>query len=124
MSLRTSPDPTSAFKRVVKKVKRKLTQTRGKEPTRRLVVVDTWVTEYLDALQVDADEHVENQIIRQHQGATSLLMVRRYWDRAEARFRYRCRLFTGDADANIVGLVGVLRQRESENVVPSRGDEQ
>ena len=62
------PDVDPAFERVVKKVKRKLTQTRSGQSRRRLVVVDTWTTEHLDQLDVDPDVYVRGRVLGDRAG--------------------------------------------------------
>ena len=117
---RSSPDPEAAFKRAVRKVKRKVAQTRSEERARRVVVVDTWVTEHLDRLALDPDAYIMGQVLFQHSGATSVLFVRRTWDREVQRYRYMYRLFAAGEDTSAPSLVRALTSWEDENVVPAR----
>lgn len=116
---RSSPDPEAAFKRAVRKVKRKVAQTRSEEGARRVVVVDTWVTEHLHRLALDPDGYIMGQVLCQHTGAMSVLFVRRTWDRKVRRYRYMYRLFAGPEDTSAPSLVRALISWEDENVVPA-----
>ena len=111
------PDVDSAFERVVKKVKRKLTQTRSGQSRRRLVVVDTWTTGHLDQLDVDPDVYVRGRVLGDR-AATAILFTRRYWDRDASRYRYRLQVFAQEDDAQATALVEALNDREEETTVP------
>ena len=111
------PDVDSAFERVAKKVRRKLAQTRSEESRRRLVVVDTWTTQHLDRLAVDADAYIEGQVIGDKVG-TAVLFAQRYWDKAVSRYRYRYRLFAREDDEPARTLAEALQAWELETTVP------
>jgi len=113
------PDPEAAFKRVVRKVNRKMAQTRSEQGARRLVVVDTWVTDQLDRLRLDAGDYVHAQVLSQRRGPTSVLFVRRAWDRRMQRSRYSYRLFAGPNDAAARSLCEALSSWEHANLVPA-----
>jgi hypothetical protein len=115
-----TPDPDASFARLVKKVKRKLAQTRSDAAATRVVIVDSWVTESIDKLPFDARDYVRNEVLRQHSGSISIIFVRRRNDPAVRRRRYVYRAFAGEDDRTAAVLAEMLSAWEATNVVPQR----
>ncbi len=74
----------------------------------------------LDRVALDPDGYMTSQVLSQHSGVASVLLVRRRWDRNVQRYRYMYRLFRAAEDTNAAGLVRALTSWEDEHVVPAR----
>lgn len=81
-------DLGAVCERLGRAIEKKLVQARGKVDARRLVVVDSWLTERLVAGEEALAERLRGKIVRSHPGVSALLMVRRTWMHELGRHGY------------------------------------
>jgi hypothetical protein len=106
------------LERLLRKARRKMAQTRGSDPARRLIVADSWVTDELHHVDADMDQMVREQLLSQHTGSAALLLTRRHWSSEEKRYRYSHHPFTQNGDKLFLDFGHRIIEWEREYLVP------
>ena len=108
-----------AFRRLLKKVKSKLAQTKGAGVAGRIMVVESWMAHYVSGFIEDARAELQDRVFRQHRNVSAVLLTRRSWDASFSRNVYQHTLEVG-SESKVGAILQAMVDVERVDVVPPR----
>lgn len=87
------------LRRLAKKVKDKVPQTKAGTGARGVLIVQTWLAEATERATAEEMAEFERQTIEQHSGLDAVVLILRHWSEEHRRFVYHSRIVASSSAA-------------------------